>query len=214
MSARWVKIIAFLMSAMLPMCLVSADMVGVVRVSGNSVTLDGRACDSGVIGFDGEHLATGAGSKATVTSRGTTISVASNSSIKLGTKALQLLGGSIVVSSDMGTSTAVEDVTITTPPGMHAKFVAQRTDDELQVVALEGSVDVNDGQQTTTVPAVRGGKIGIGKSKDNRHRKRFAWLRNDDVGIVVLVGAAVAAGVAVGLANSDNKKPTATPVVP
>ncbi len=215
MHARWVKIIALMMAALFPASLLSADMVGVVRVSGNGVTLDGRACDSGVIGFEGERLATGAASKATVTSRGTTMSVSSNSTVKLGAKATQLLGGSIVVSSEAGTSTTVEDVIISTQPGVHAKFVAQRTDDELQVVALEGSVEVSDGQESTTVPAVRGGKIGLGKSKDNRpHKKRFAWLKNDDLGMVVLVGGAIAAGVAVGLVNSDSKKPAATPAGP
>ena len=215
MPVRWVKIIAFLMSALFPTALISADMVGVVRVSGDGVTLDGRSCASGVIGFDGERLATGANSKASVTSRGMTISLASNSSVKLGTKALELLGGSVVVSSDTGTSTAVEDVTISTTPGVHAKFIAQRSEDELQVVALEGSVEVSDGQQSTTVPAVRGGKIGIGKSKDNRpKKKRFAWLRNDDIGMIVLVGGAVAAGVAVGLVNSGNSKPSVTPPGP
>jgi len=214
MPAQWVKTIALLMLFLFPATLMSADMVGVVRVSGNGVTLDGRACDSGVIGFDGERLATSADSKATVTSRGTTVSLASNSSVKLGTKQLQLLGGSVIVSSDTGTATAVDDVTITTPPGIHAKFVAQRTEDELQVVALEGSVEVSDGQESTTVPAVRGGKIGIKKSKDNGpHHKHWSWLKNDDVGMVVLVGAAVAAGVAVGLAGSDNK-PSVTPPAP
>ncbi|HET7184012.1 MAG TPA: hypothetical protein VFI82_04965 [Terriglobales bacterium] len=208
MSARWVKLTAFLMAVLMPSAMMSADMVGVVRVSGNDVTLDGRACDSGVVGFDGELLSTGADSKATVTSRGTTISMATNSSVKLGTKALELIVGSVVVSSDTGSSTHVEDVIISTAPGMRAKFVAQRTDDELQVVALEGSVEVSDGQQTTTVPAVSGGKIGLGKGSNDKGQKhkKFAWLKNDDIGLIILVGAAVTAGVALGLVNSGNKK--------
>jgi ferric-dicitrate binding protein FerR (iron transport regulator) len=205
MPSHRVKIIAFFMSAVLPATLFSADMVGVVRVSGNAVTLDGHACDSGVVGFDGERLATGADSKATVTSRGTTISLASNSNVKLGTKTLQFLGGSIVVSSDAGTSTAVEDVIISTPPGIHAKFVAHRTDNELQVVAMEGSVAVSDGQESTTVPAVQGGKIPLGNGKSNKTgHKRFAWLKNDDLGALLAIGGAITAGVVLGILNLDS----------
>src|ERR1043166_6214954 len=147
MSARWVKLTALLMAMQVPAAMMSADMVGVVHVSGAGVTLDGRSCDSGVIGFDGERLATGANSKASVTSRGTTVSVAPNSSVKLGTKTLELMEGSVVVSSESGTFTKGEDVTISPAPGVHAKFIAQRTADEVQVVALEGTVDVSDGQQ-------------------------------------------------------------------
>ena len=165
------------------------------------------------MGFDGERLATGANSKATVTSRGTVVSLSSNTSVKLGVKALQLVAGSVVISSDAGSSTKVENLTISTPPGVHAKFLATRENDELKLLALEGKVELSDGQESAPVPAVSGVKVKVpkdsGGSPSTVGRRR--WLNNDEIGILIVVAAAVAAGVALGIVNSGN---ASTPVTP
>jgi hypothetical protein len=208
------KITSLLLVFLLPATTMATNVVGMIHVSGVDATIDGRPCRTVDMGFDGERLATGANSKATVTSRGTVVSMSSNSSVKLGVKALELIDGSVVVSSDAGTSTKVENLTISTPPGVHAKFLAKRANDELQLLALEGRVDLSDGQQSTPVPAVSGVKLKVpkdsnGSSSTSPVGKR-SWLKNDEIGLLILVAAAVAAGVALGIVNSEN----ATPVTP
>lgn len=190
----------------------ATNAVGMIHVSGVDATIDGRPCHAVDMGFDGERLATGANSKATVTSRGTMVSVSSNTSVKLGTKALELIDGSVVVSSDAGTSTKIENLTISTLPGVHAKFLAKRVNDELQLVALEGKVDLSDGQQTEPVPAVSGVKLKVPKDSNGSSSTvgKKSWLTNDEIGILIVVAGAVAAGVALGIANSQNS----TPVTP
>ena len=210
MSEEWMKTIAFLLLFLMPATTMATNVVGMIHVSGVDATIDGRPCHAVDMGFDGERLATGANSKATVTSRGTTVSVSSNTSVKLGAKALELIGGSVVVSSDAGTSTKIENLTVSTLPGVHARFLAKRVNDELQLLALEGKVDLSDGQQSTPVPAVTGVKVKLPKDSSGSSSSGVAkksWLTNDEIGILIVVAGAVAAGVAVGIIKSQDAKP-------
>jgi hypothetical protein len=206
------KVTSLLLLFLMPATTMATNSVGMIHVSGVDATIDGRPCRAVDMGFEGERLATGANSKATVTSRGTVVSVSSNTSVKLGAKALELIDGSVVVSSDAGTSTKVENLTISTPPGVHAKFLAKRANDELQLLALEGKVDLSDGQQSEPVPAVSGVKLKVPKdSKDSGATVgKKSWLKNDEIGILIVVAAAVAAGVAVGIINSQNATPVSS----
>ena len=189
----------------------ATDAVGLIHVSGADATIDSRPCNAVDMGFEGERLATGAKSKATVTSRGTTVSVSSNTSVKLGAKAMELIDGAVVVSSDAGTSTKIQNLTISTPPGVHAKFRAKRVNDELQLLALEGKVDLSDGQQSEPVPAVSGVRVKVPKDSSGSTAGGKRWLTNEEIGILVAVAAAVAAGVALGIVNSENATPPVTP---
>jgi hypothetical protein len=209
-SPVWMKVTSFLLLFLMPATTMGTNSVGMIHVSGVDATIDGRPCRAVDMGFEGERLATGANSKATVTSRGTTVSVASNTSVKLGAKTLELLDGSVVVSSDTGTSTKIENLTVSTLPGVHAKYLAKRVNDELQLLALEGKVDLSDGQESTPVPAVTGVKVKVPRDSSTKGSKR-RWLTNDEIGILVVVAGAVAAGVALGIINSQNSSPVTPP---
>jgi hypothetical protein len=212
-SVKWMKVTSFLLLFLMPATTMATNSVGMIHVSGVDATLDGRPCRAVDMGYEGERLATGASSKATVTSRGTTVSVASNTSVKLGAKTLELLDGSVVVSSDVGTTTKIENLTVSTLPGVHAKFLAKRVNDELQLLALEGKVDLSDGQQSTPVPAVTGVKVKVPKDSNGSPSSvgKKSWLTNDEIGILVVVAGAVAAGVALGIINSQNSSPVTPP---
>ena len=207
------KFTSFLLLFLMPATTMATNSVGMIRVSGVDATIDGRPCHAVDMGFEGERLATGANSKATVTSRSTTVSVSSNTSVKLGAKTLELIDGSVVVSSDAGTSTKIENLTVSTPPGAHAKFLAKRTNDELQLLALEGKVDLSDGQQSTPVPAVSGVKVKLPKDSNGSSSSvgKKSWLTNDEIGILIVVAGGVAAGVALGIINSQSSSPPVTP---
>jgi hypothetical protein len=207
------KVTSFLLLFLMPATTMATNSVGMIHVSGVDATIDGRPCHAVDMGFDGERLATGANSKATVTSRGTVVSVSSNTSVKLGAKTLELIGGSVVVSSDAGTSTKIENLTVSTLPGVHAKFLAKRVNDELQLLALEGKVDLSDGQQSTPVPAVTGVKVKLPKDSNGSSANvgKKSWLTNDEIGILIVVAGGVAAGVALGIINSQNSSPVTPP---
>jgi hypothetical protein len=216
-SAVWVKITSALLLFVFPSAAMAAEAAGVVRVAGTA-TIDGRPSQSVEAWFSGEKLVTGPKSNAVVTGRGAVVSLASNTSVKLGGSFNELIEGLVVVSSVGASSTRVDDLTISTPAGARGKFLAKRVGDELQLLALEGRVDLSDGQQTEPVPATTGVKIKLPKrTKESKESRRNAggksWLHNDDIGLLMVVAGAVTAGVVLGIVNSQNAQPV-TPTAP
>jgi hypothetical protein len=167
--------------------------------------------------YDGQKVATGKSSNAVFTSSGTVVSMASNTIVKLGRRNNELLDGVVVVSSEAGTATKVSDFTISTPAGAHGKFLATIDGDGLRLLALEGRVELTDTQKLTQpVPAATGVKIKLPtKDKDSDDSRRLggrSWLSNDDIGLLIVLAAAVTAGVTLGIVNSQNSSTLSTRV--
>ena len=191
----------WLMILVQPFNAFAVNTIGMLSSVG-TVLIDNQPAGSATAVFPGDLIETKAKSKAIMASPRQTITLSENSTLRIG-DILELQSGVVVVSS-AATSLRVNNVTVTaTTP---SKFLARRLNGSLEVLALEGSVLVSDGQQTTQVPATRGVSIGsLGK--------HLSWLRNDDIGILIVVAAAITAGVTLGIVNAQNAKPV-TPSAP
>ena len=210
-----IQLVSWLLILALAPAAFANEAMGILTASGN-VLVDNQPYRAGTSVFAGDRIETLDKAGAAVTQQGTIISLMPLSSVTLG-KILQFHAGSMVVTSSTGVITKVADVAIVTTPGAIAKFVASRTRDELDVTVLQGSVYVADGQKETPVPPGQGVKILLDPNPANpqSHDKRrgVGWLRNDDVGAIIVFSSAVAAGVALGLYNAQNAL-AATPVRP
>ena len=198
------RFVCWLMLLTVPLQVFAADTVGVLTSTG-TVLVDHMAVPANTAVFSGSVLETSRASRAVLNGKGSVVVLNENSTLRLGPQ-LELQSGSVVVSSSNTVATQVDDVTITIAPGMHSKFIARKLPGELQVIAMEGRVYLFDGQETTPVPATKGVKVPLG----TKGKKTITWLKNDDVGIAILVGAAVVAGVTVGIINANNAKPATT----
>jgi hypothetical protein len=202
-SKRLLSLACWLMVVILPLEAVAADAVGMLTSIG-TVLVDSRPATASGAVFAGEVIETRTKSKAVVAGQGKTISLAENSSMRLGARVLELQSGAVLVSSTSSV-VQVDKVTITGNFAAPSKFLARKINGELQVLALEGTVYVSDGQDTTPVPATKGVKFPrVG---------RPSWLSNDDIGILIVVAAAIVAGVTLGIVNSQNATPV-SPAVP
>jgi len=214
-SRKLLSITCCLLVGLLPVQMVAADAVGVLTNSG-TVLVDERQTGVGTAVFAGETVQTKAKARAVVTGKGRTVSLGENSTMRLGSKDLQLQSGSVVVTSSYSFATEIGGAKVITDPGIPTKFLARRIGDELKVVTLEGMVYVNDGQQTTPVPATKGVNVNVGSKTEKSHTddypgaKKTTWLTNDDIGILIVAGAAIVAGVTLGIVNAKNAQP-ATP---
>lgn len=211
--------IAWLLIGVLPVQLMAADAVGVLTNSG-TVLVDSRQTGFGTAVFAGEVVQTKANSKAVVNGKGRTLSLGENSTMRMGVTDFELQSGAVVVAATSVFAANVGVARVTTDSAIPTKFLAMRTGDTVKLVTLEGVVYVNDGQQTTPVPATRGVNIGLGKKKEKKANtddypgaKKTTWLTNDDIGILILLAAGIAAGVALGIVNAHNSQP-ATPAGP
>lgn len=126
---------------------------------------------------------------------------------------IDLDSGTILVSSRQGFITRIDKATITVRAGETGKFLARRVDGELQVLTLEGTVYVSNGQEQTPVPATKGVKLPKDTGQSGGAGTKPSWITNPDIGILVVVAAAIAAGVTVGIINSQNSK-AASPATP
>ena len=201
MSRRLLGLGCWLMVVVFPLNVMATDAFGVLNGVG-AVTIDGRAADAGGAVFAGDVIATGAGSKATLSGRSKTVSLAENSTIRVAADALELQSGAVVISST-GAVLRSDNIIVVANQSAPSRFIARKVNGEVEVLALEGSVSVSDGQETTQVPATKGVKFPrIGKP---------GWLRNDDIGILIVVAAAIIAGVTIGIINSQQSKAVTPP---
>jgi ferric-dicitrate binding protein FerR (iron transport regulator) len=199
------RALVWAMIPLLPASAMAADGVGVMTATG-SVLVDRLPVSAGTNAiFTGDTIDTATGSRAVITRRGSSITVGENSSVRFGAQTIDVVAGTIVVASSQGMVTKIDNATITTRAGEPARFLARKNDGEVQVLALEGRVYVDDGQQQTPVPPTRGVKLPkIGKGG--------GWINDPDIGTLIVVAAAITAGVTLGIVNAENAKPASRSV--
>lgn len=215
MSRNLLRLCSLVLLVAFPASMMASDVVGVLNSSGE-VSLRGEPTISGTAVFSGDTIRTGrSGRAAIVEGPGTSIAIAPGSIVQVEEGAVEIGSGLIVVSGHRA-SLQVNGVHIVSQNDM-GKFLVQRDGDSLKVVALAGNLLVGEGQDQTPVPATKGVNVGNGKNKNQTNAPAAKgpprWLTDPDIGILIVVGAAVAAGVALGIVNAENAR-SATPVAP
>jgi hypothetical protein len=192
--------------------MIASDAVGILQTAG-AVTIDGRPALPQSTVFPGDNIRTGDSARAVVTTRGMMISLAPNSSLRIDTGKLGLDSGAVVVSGG-NVAVSVNGTRIATSGESSSKFLVQRVNDDLKVVALKGDLTIGDGPQPTTVPATKGVDIPpqAGTSGGST-AARMSWMSNSDLGILIVVAAGIVAGVTLGVVNSQNGK-SSSPSIP
>jgi hypothetical protein len=208
MASRATRLFVWTMILLLPASAMASDSVGLMTATGPVYLQRAPARAGSNAIFEGDRIDTKAQSRAFVTRRGTAITVLENSSVTLGSQALSLETGSVVVSAEQGIVTNVNNATITVPAGASGKFLARMSGGELRVLVLEGNVLVSDGTQEKPVPATTGVKLPSPRSSGQAGdpAKGMSWLTNPEIGILIVVAAAITAGVTLGIVNAHNAK--------
>ena len=216
MSPTWLRLWSCVLVLVFPASLMASDNVGLLSTSGQ-VLVDGSPSASGRVIFSGDEIRTGDSARAMLTTHGLSIAMGPNSVLRVTPARLEIAdGGAVVVTAKdavlriNGTRVALKSA---------GKFLAKADNADLKIVALKGTLEVGEGQQQTTVPATTGVNVGKqGSDKDQTQAgpnpgstlpKTTSWLSNADIGILVVVAAAVTAGVALGIVNSKNASPSA-----
>ena len=174
---------------------------GMLTTTGD-VLVDGHPVSSSTAVFDGQTIQTKDQAQAVLTGQGSVVTLTPNSSLSIGTRAVDLRSGTTMIWSDKGIAAKADNVIVTAAPGAPVKFLAARAKNQLRVTALVGSVYVSDGQQGTQVAANKSVSVPLG-SDPPTISNAVPWWQNDDIGIAITVAAAVAAGITVGVINRE-----------
>ena len=221
MSQKLLRMCSLLLLFAFPASVMASDAVGILSGTGD-VSVQGEPAASSAAVFAGDMIQTGdSGHAALHDGHGLSISIGPDSKVQVHPGALDLSSGAIVVTGS-NAALRVNGVRIVSQSTV-GKFLVQDEGNGLNVVALAGNLVVGEGQDQTTVPATKGVNVGKGNGKDQTNDQttnqtgstagRARWLSNPDIGILVVVAAAVTAGVALGIVNAENRK-SPSPSVP
>lgn len=145
------RIVALLMVVVLPASVIMADDAAGMLTTVGEVQLNGVGVIQPTAVFPGDRVQTTSNSAATLTMRGASVTLPADSVVLLAKNELDIPCGSAMVNTVKGVSTRVSNVVVA-PAGDSAKFEVVQDHDQMQIIAREGTLAVNDGSVRTLQP--------------------------------------------------------------
>jgi len=218
-NARARKVLIFSLALLLPASQLAAQIAGPMLYPKGEVLVDGRNTSGPIALFAGDKVQTGASASASLTAVGSTVLLSPNTVLTYNPKGLEMGCGHLLVTTVVNRmSSHVANLTIT-PQGDVAKYEITRASGKLEIATREGSINVNDGVQTTSVGA--GNLISFSAGSDCPQAdaadqtpapaSKTVSLSKGKIAAIAL-GAAAAGGV--GLALALSRGGSRTPVSP
>lgn len=145
----WVLVVVF------PASMVMADATSaMLRASGN-VAVNGSPIEQATAVFPGDRVQTGANSIATLTNEGSSVTVPGNSSLVFSKSFVNVLCGTALVTTRRGMSVRVSNLLVQPARGAPARFQVTQNEGQLQIIAREGTLAIDNGATTSSLPPGR-----------------------------------------------------------
>ena len=211
-SAAARKVVCWLLILLTPASTLFADTaLGMLSAQG-TIRVNGRRSQPRQSVFAGDHLETALSSQATLSLNGALIVMTEKSAITLATDAVQIdFGSTLISTTNRALPARASDLVIVPEAKAPARFLVRDLPDKVEVAALNGTISVHNGDETTQVQAGNSATFDTSGKKDKAGKwpppKTRPWYQNDDLGITIAVATAVSAGVAVGIRNALDASP-------
>jgi hypothetical protein len=151
----WVRCLAWAMVVLFPAAMVMADATSAMLNATGNVTVNGSPIQRATAIFAGDKVQTGANSIATLTSEGSSVTVPGNSSLVFSRSFVNVLCGTALVSTSRGLSVRVSNLLVQPPRGAPARFQITQNEGQLQIIAREGTLAIDNGATTSSLQAGR-----------------------------------------------------------
>ncbi len=155
MRESWVKYLAWLLVVLFPASMVMADATSAMLNATGSVTVNGSPIERATAIFAGDKVQTGANSIATLTNEGSSVTVPGNSSLVFSKSFVNVLCGTALVSTSRGLSVRVSNLLVQPVRGAQARFQITQNEGQLQIIAREGTLAIDNGATTSSLQAGR-----------------------------------------------------------
>jgi len=147
----WVKSVVWVMVVMFPASMVMANATSaMLKVTGN-VAVNGSPIDRATAVFPGDKVQTGPNSMATLTSEGSSVTVPGNSSLVFSKNFVNVLCGTALISTSRGLPVRVSNLLVQPPQGAPARFQVTQKDGQLQIIARQGTLAIDNGTATSAL---------------------------------------------------------------
>jgi len=151
----WVKYLAWLLVVLFPASMVMGEAMSAMLNATGSVTVNGSPIERATAIFSGDKVQTGANSIATLTNEGSSVTVPGNSSLVFSKSFVNVLCGTALVTTSRGMSVRVSNLLVQPARGAQARFQITQNEGQLQVIAREGTLAIDNGATTSSLQAGR-----------------------------------------------------------
>jgi hypothetical protein len=212
-------VLVLLLVFLLPASQLAAQSEGPMLYPQGKVLVDGRDINSPTALFTGDKVQTAASATASMTALGSTVLLSSGTSLTYNQGALEMACGHLLVTTVVNRlSSRVANLIITANSDV-AKYEITRASGKLEIVAREGTINVNDGVQTTSLGVGKvisfsaGSDCPLADAPDQTPDPSSSHVSLSK-GKIVAIALGGAAAVGVGLALALSRGSTKTPVSP
>ncbi len=202
-----VRFLSMLMVLVLPLATMAADIQAAMAYVQGAAKVNGGTLSNAAAVFPGDAIQTAAGSTVSLVRKGSSVLVSEGSSLTYRDHEVWLSWGSAQVRTTSGMSARVAAVLVGPASRKAATFEVARLGAEIRVTALSGAVSISDGKATTLLDS--GNSITL--KADGTALPRPAPGKSSiaaDTALIIMVFTAIAAGVAVGVANALDESPS------
>jgi hypothetical protein len=145
----WVLVVLF------PASIVMADVTSAMLSGTGNVSVNGTPIERATAVFPGDKVQTGPNSIATLTSEGSSVTVPGNSSLVFSKSFVNVLCGTALVATSRGMSARVSHLLVQPARGAPARFQITQSEGQLQIIAREGTLAIDNGATTSSLQAGR-----------------------------------------------------------
>ena len=155
MRESMVKSLAWVLVVLFPASIVLADATSAMLNASGNVSVNGSPIERATAVFPGDKVQTGPNSIATLTSEGSAVTVSGNSSLVFSRSFVNVLCGTAMVATRRGMSVRVSNLLVQPARGAQARFQITQNEGQLQVIAREGTLAIDNGATTSALQAGR-----------------------------------------------------------
>ena len=151
MRESWVKYLAWTLVIVFPASMVMADATSAMLNASGSVMLNGSPVEQSTAIFPGDRVQTGPDSLATLTNEGSSVTMPGNSSLVFSRTFVNVLCGTAMVSTTHGMPVRVSKLLVQPARGAQTRFQVTQNEGQLQIIAREGTLAIDDGGKTSSL---------------------------------------------------------------
>ena len=120
-------------------------------LANGNVTVNGSPIERATTVFPGDKVQTGPNTVATLTSQGSAVTVGGNSSLVFSNSFVNVLCGTAMIATSRGMSARVSNLLVQPARGAQARFQITQNEGQLQIIAREGTLAIDNGATTTSL---------------------------------------------------------------
>jgi len=147
----WVKNLAWILVVLFPASLVIADASSAMLIASGDVTVNGSPIERATAVFPGDKVHTGPNASARLTNQGSSVTVAGNSSLVFSKSFVNVLCGTALVATNRGMAVRVSNLLVQPARGEQTRFQITQNEGQLQIIAREGTLAIDNGAATTSL---------------------------------------------------------------